>query len=88
MQKCIYITFPLRKKNKPDTYRTMADYRELGDTKCFLLPKTQCDLRHKHHVITEGYIIKDLITGEQFKCTKVIIPAFRPKRPIMQVVAI
>ena len=30
MQKGIRITFPVKKKNKPDTYRTMAYYEEQG----------------------------------------------------------
>ncbi len=88
MQKGIRITFPVKKKNKPDTYRTIADYKELGDARCFYLRETQRDLRHKRHVVTEGCIIEDLITGERFKCFYVLIPDVRPKRPIMQVVPI
>ena len=85
MLKSIHITFPVNKKNKPDTYRTMADYRELGDTRCFWLPETQRQLRHKHHVVAEGCVIEDLITGERFKCSRVITPDIRPKRPILRV---
>lgn len=88
MQKGIRITFPVNKKNKPDTYRTMADYREVGDSRCFRLPETQRQLRHKRHVVTEGCIIEDLVTGERYRCFHVLIPDQRPKRPIMQVVRI
>ena len=38
----------LIKKGKPDTYRTFADYQELGDTCCFILSETKRDLRLKH----------------------------------------
>ena len=85
MQKGICITFPVKKKNKFDTYRTMANYQELCDACCFWLQETQRDLRHKHHVVTEGCIIEDLATGERFRCFHVLIPDQRPKRPIMQV---
>jgi hypothetical protein len=88
MQRGIHITFPVKKKNKPDTYRTMANYRELGDSRCFWLHETKRQLRHKRHVVTEGCIIEDLVTGERFKCVKVIVPDIRPKCPIMQVVPI
>ncbi|MCR5335599.1 MAG: hypothetical protein K6E42_03500 [Synergistes sp.] len=88
MQKGIRITFPVRKKSKPDTFRTIAEYRELGNDRCFLLSETQRDLRHKHHVVTEGCIIEDLVTGERFKCSYVLITDYRPKRPIMWVVPI
>lgn len=86
MLKSIHITLPVWKQNKPDTYRTFAESQELGDVRCFVLPDTQRDLRHKHHVVTEGCIIEDMITGEKYKCLKVVIPELRPKRPIMQVV--
>ena len=88
MQRGIHITFPVKKKNKPDTYRTMAYYEEQGDARCFYLAETQRDLRHKRHKVTEGCIIEDLVTGERFECIFVLIPGHRPKRPIMQVVPI
>ena len=88
MQRGIHITFPVKKKNKPDTYRTIANYRELGDSRCFWLHETKRQLRHKRHVVIEGCIIEDLVTGERFKCVKVIVPDIRPKCPIMQVVPI
>ena len=86
MVRFIHITFPTKKKNKHDIYRTSADYQELGDARCFVLPETQRQLRHKHHVVTDGCIVEDLITGETYRCFKVLIPELRPKRPIMQVV--
>ncbi len=88
MQTTVKITFPVKKKNKLDTYRTVAEYKELGSACCFYLSETQRDLRHKRHKVTEGCIIEDLITGEQFRCFHVLIPDQRPKRPIMQVVKI
>ncbi len=88
MEKGIRITFPVTKKGKPDTYRTMASYVELGDARCFYLAETQRDLRHKRHKVTEGCTIEDLVTGERFRCFYVLIPEQRPKRPIMQVVPI
>ena len=86
MKKFIHITFPAKKKNKHDVYHTSADYQELGEVRFFVLPETQRQLRHKHHVVTDGCIIEDLIIGETYRCFKVLIRELRPKRPIMQVV--
>ena len=37
MLKCIKITFPVKKKNRDDTYKTMAQYEELGDARYYPL---------------------------------------------------
>ena len=85
MQKGIEITFPVRKKNQVDTYRTLASYSEFGNSRCFTLPETNQELMRKHHLVTEGCMIEDLITGERFKCFHVNLTEGRTKHPIMMV---
>ena len=86
MQSFIEITFPILKKGKPDTYQTFADYQELGAQQCFTLPETRRDLRHKHHIITEGCKIEDMATGKKYHCDSVLFSPFtKSKYPILQV---
>ena len=86
MQSFIEITFPVLKKGKPDTYRTFADYQELGGTCCFILSETKRDLRLKHHLITEGCNIEDMKTGKKYLCENIVFSPFTvAKYPIMQV---
>ena len=85
MLRSIKITFPVKKKNHDDTYKTMAQYEELGDARCFILPETNRALTRKHHIVTEGCIIEDLITEETFRCLSVHFTIGQSKHPILQV---
>ena len=88
MIRSIKITFPVKKKNRDDTYKTMAQYEELGDARCFILPETNRALIRKHHIVTEGCIIEDLITEETFRCINVNLTIGQSKYPILQVTPI
>ncbi len=85
MQKSIKITFPVKKKNQDDTYRTMATYTESDGGRCFILNETNRKLQRLRHTVTEGCLIEDLITDEVFKCIGVTFTEGKCKCPIMLV---
>ena len=88
MQKSIKITFPVKKKNQDDTYRTMAIYTESEGGRFFILQETNRKLQRLHHTVTEGSLIEDLITDEIFKCIGVTFTEGKCKFPIMQVIPV
>ncbi len=83
MQKCIKIIFPVKKKNQDDTYKTLANYKESEDGRCFILQETNRQLQRLHHEVTEGCLIEDLITDEVFRCIGVTFTEGKSKYPIM-----
>ena len=85
MQKSIKITFPVKKKNQDDTYKTMADYTESEGGLCFTLNETNRKLQRLRHTVIEGCIIEDLITDEVFRCIGVTFTEGKCKFPIMLV---
>ena len=85
MQKSIKITFPVKKKNQDDTYRTMATYTESEGGRCFTLNETNRKLQRLRHTVSEGYLIEDLITDEVFRCIGVTFTEGKSKFPIMLV---
>ena len=88
MQKSIKITFPVKKKNQDDTYRTMATYTESEGGRCFTLNETNRKLQRLRHTVTEGCLIEDLITDEIFRCIGVTFTEGKCKFPIMQVIPV
>ena len=88
MQRAIKITFPVKKKNQDDTYRTMATYTESECGCCFTLNETNRKLQRRRHTVTEGCIIEDLITDKAYKCIGVSLTEGRSKFPIMQVIPV
>lgn len=85
MRKGIKITFPVKKKNRTDIYKLMAEYSEDGENRCFTLTETNRDLQRKHHNVTHGCLIEDLVTGEAFKCIEVTLTPGKSKYPVMLV---
>ena len=88
MQKSIKITFPVKKKNQDDTYRTMATYTESEGGRCFTLNETNRKLQRLRHTVTEGCLIEDLITDQVYRCIGVTFTKGRSKLPIMQVIPV
>lgn len=85
MQKSIKITFPVKKKNQDDTYRTMATYTEAEGCRCFTLKETNRMLQRLRHTVTEGCLIEDLITDQVYRCIGVTFTEGKSKFPIMLV---
>ena len=70
MIRSIKITFPVKKKNRDDTYKTMAQYEELGDARCFILPETNSTLKRKDKRPNKLKKVKELVQIKELKDLK------------------
>ena len=73
MQRAIKITFPLKKKNKDDAYKVMANFFESDAGSCFILGETNRELQRQRHTVTEGSLTDNTASlyssSGSFSCT-------------------